>query len=188
MAPKEPLRIVAAPEGGGWAWARIPEVPNCDLWFRVAEIGGRLGIVALEIVPESGTIDAGVLRSIPTGRIEALANQPTMSEVLREAIAQHGGEADQRDWVTRAERAAADPTGALAALQRGPLRVRGARERSKPDGFYAKVAELYSRASYFEGSPAQAIADANNVPVTTVHGWVKEARRRGLLAPGRRER
>jgi len=29
------------------------------------------------------------------------------------------------------------------------------------------------------------LAEANGVPVSTVHRWVKEARRRGFLPPGR---
>jgi transposase len=34
-------------------------------------------------------------------------------------------------------------------------------------------------------APAQTIAEANGVPVTTVHRWIREARRRGSLPPAR---
>jgi hypothetical protein len=58
----------------------------------------------------------------------------------------------------------------------------------KPDAFYALVAELYTAlADSGSRRPAQEIADANkSVEVTTVHRWIKEARRRGLLGSGRK--
>ncbi len=36
--------------------------------------------------------------------------------------------------------------------------------------------------------PAVELAEVNGVPVTTAHRWVKEARRRGFLPPGRKGR
>jgi hypothetical protein len=60
-------------------------------------------------------------------------------------------------------------------------------DRRRPDSFYADVAELYQWLSSRTGRPAQEIASANGVPMTTVHGWVKEARRRGLMPRGQRE-
>jgi hypothetical protein len=58
----------------------------------------------------------------------------------------------------------------------------------KPDAFYQRVGELYTMlADAGSRRPAQEIADANEgVEVTTVHRWIKEARRRGLLGSGRR--
>jgi transposase-like protein len=56
----------------------------------------------------------------------------------------------------------------------------------RPDAFYAQVADLYSRlAAGGVRGPAARIAKANDLPVTTVHRWVKEARNRGLLSSGR---
>jgi hypothetical protein len=57
----------------------------------------------------------------------------------------------------------------------------------KPDSFYREVARIYSEVALNTASPAVVIAEANSVKPTTVHGWVKEARRRGLLAPGERQ-
>ena len=55
-----------------------------------------------------------------------------------------------------------------------------------PDSFYLSLAAAYSHAGANSNSPAKAIAEANDIAVTTVHGWVKEARARGLLAPSSR--
>jgi hypothetical protein len=58
--------------------------------------------------------------------------------------------------------------------------------RKRPDAFYARVAEIYGDLAKETDAPATVMAEANDVPVSTVHRWVKEARRRGLLGAGRR--
>ena len=55
------------------------------------------------------------------------------------------------------------------------------------DSFYERFAAVYATLmDSGTAAPAKTIAKANSVPVTTVHGWAREARRRGYLAPGRR--
>jgi hypothetical protein len=58
----------------------------------------------------------------------------------------------------------------------------------KPPKFYEEVAWAYRELSAQGNRPAMELAEANGVPVTTVHRWVKEARRRGFLPPGRKGR
>lgn len=60
----------------------------------------------------------------------------------------------------------------------------GARRRS--DEFYKTLARVFSSAALVSRRPAADIAEANAVPITTVNGWVKEARRRGILPAARR--
>jgi hypothetical protein len=57
--------------------------------------------------------------------------------------------------------------------------------RSYPPEMYIRVAMLYSRCVAGGVRPAPAIAEANGVPETTVRRWIREARRRGALAPAR---
>lgn len=52
--------------------------------------------------------------------------------------------------------------------------------------FYRRVAGAYNSATAASSRPAAVLAEENNVPVGTVHRWVREARRRGDLPPGRR--
>lgn len=66
------------------------------------------------------------------------------------------------------------------------LRLQIPKGQPKPDRFYRDLARLYGEVALNSSRPAAVIAEANTVPVSTVHGWVKEARRRGLLAPGER--
>lgn len=66
-----------------------------------------------------------------------------------------------------------------------PLRFPDVTQKRKPDAFYIKVAAAYTWL-FDEGSrrPAQDLAEANGVPATTAHRWIREARRRGFLPPG----
>jgi hypothetical protein len=57
--------------------------------------------------------------------------------------------------------------------------------RGRPEGFYAEVAHDYRHLAQESSRPAAELAEARGVPVTTAHRWIKEARRRGLLPPGR---
>jgi hypothetical protein len=58
----------------------------------------------------------------------------------------------------------------------------------KPDWFYQEVANQYSRLVAASNRPAAEMAEIHGIPITTVHRWVKEARRRGFLGPGRKGR
>lgn len=55
-----------------------------------------------------------------------------------------------------------------------------------PEQFAARVAMYYSAFSRVSSKPAKEIADHSGVPVTTVRGWIREARLRGKLPPGTR--
>ncbi len=59
------------------------------------------------------------------------------------------------------------------------------------DDFYVQVAEVFRRLAPWvrlPDTPAKRIAEDNRVPVTTAHRWVKIARQRGHLEPGRRRK
>jgi hypothetical protein len=59
------------------------------------------------------------------------------------------------------------------------------RGRGRSDDFYAHVAAIYRHLAANTKQPVASIAQANDVPKTTAHRWVKEARARGHLPPGR---
>jgi hypothetical protein len=67
------------------------------------------------------------------------------------------------------------------------LQLRIPEGQPKPDSFYQEVARLFGEIAVNSPRPAAVLAEANDVKPSTVHGWVKEARRRGLLAPGERQ-
>jgi hypothetical protein len=143
--------------------------------------GGRLVLTGLRI---DGTPSAELLRAIPVGRIEAAANaqlaaveatRGTTPVVHTRARPVTPPIAADLGWEMVAPalavpRAAAD----------GPARLRG-----RPDIFYREVADVYLTYAQASPRPACDLADRHGVPVSTAHRWVKEARRRGFLPPGR---
>jgi hypothetical protein len=117
---------------------------------------GRLHLVDLHV---EGRVSAELLRAVPVGRIEATANaqlHPTAPE--------------------------APPRARGAAI---PVRFRTNAVRGYPDAFYDAVASAYRHLATASHRPVVELAAANGVPVTTAQRWIKEARRRELLAPGR---
>jgi hypothetical protein len=143
----------------GWhEWRDPAAVGDATVRVRVAEgDDGRLHLVELHV---DGRVSAGVLRAIPVGRIEAAAN----SQLHPSAPG-------------RPPRRPAD-----AAI---PADLRDNAVRGYPDAFYRAVAGAYRHLAAVTPRPVAELAGANDVPVTTAQRWVKEARRRGLLAPGR---
>jgi hypothetical protein len=113
----------------------------------------------LDALTYDGPVSATVLRTIPVGRIEAAVN----------ALARHGHEPNR-------ERAEA----------RIPDRLRDHAVPGYPDEFYEVIARAYRVLAADSPRPIVDLAEANEVPLTTAQRWVKEARRRELLPPGRR--
>jgi len=148
------------PVGDGWyAWVEDLAAPVSVHVSVTPREDGRLRINGLRV---EGPVSAEALRSIPVGRIEAAAN---------------------------AQLAAAGPGGKPKYSRkpppaRVPDALRSNAVRGYPDAFYDSIATAYRSLAATTPKPVSEIAVANDVPVTTAQRWVKEARRRGLLAPG----
>ncbi|MFI5915642.1 hypothetical protein [Dactylosporangium sp. NPDC051541] len=170
------------PVADGWYEWRQDEPPLAGtVLVRVAVgAGGRLVLTGLRI---DGTPSAELLRAIPVGRIEAAANAQLAADdfagstapvvSLREAPAGPPVAADI-GWEM------VEP--AFAFVRAAP---EGVRLRGRPDVFYRQVADVYLEYAQASPRPACDLADQHGVPVSTAHRWVKEARRRGFLPPGR---
>lgn len=77
-----------------------------------------------------------------------------------------------------------DARDALSDLRaRGPLKRTG---DMSPEQFSELVAEHYRVWSRFVPHPVAAMAKEAGVKAPTVHSWIRDARLRGLLPPGRR--
>jgi hypothetical protein len=143
-------------------------------WVQIARVGGRLRIVGIRVQnPDGVTHDA--IRSVPVTQLEAKLNEKRVDAA-----------------------ATPEPVAARVVLPTGGWPSPTADELylsdeyfENPDGrgygqeMYERVAMLYSRCVAGGVRPAKAIAEANGVPVGTVHRWIREARRRGVLAPAR---
>jgi hypothetical protein len=163
---------------GAWYWSTQIDVPS--LIAHTAEVDGR--VVIDHLVISAPDITAATLRAVSLRSLIALAGQ---------VLAEHGQLIDET------------PEGAalLAAVNAYPLR--GTRRTGKrtatraplmrpdgtdPEGFSRRVAEAYNDAVEQTKTPAKVLAEEAGVPVTTVHRWVRDARRLGFLPPARKGR
>jgi len=173
------------PVGGDWyEWRQEPPLAATVL-VRVAQApGGRLVLTGLQL---DGPPTAELLRALPVGRIEAAAN--AQLAVVDDAVV--------RSPARRGRRPTGPPAGAsdgwetsdpANALRRAVAAAGPAAEppgRGRPDFFYRQIADVYLEYAQVSHRPAVDLADNHSVPVTTAHRWIKEARRRGFLPPGR---
>ncbi|MEV4508056.1 hypothetical protein AB0K00_03750 [Dactylosporangium sp. NPDC049525] len=170
------------PVADGWyEWRQEPPLAQ-TVQVRVGvAMGGRLVLTGLRI---DGSPSADLLRAIPVGRIEAAAN--AQLAVVHESV-------DTPPVLNPRRRPVAPPVAvdagwemvepALAVSRAAP--AAGGRSRGRPDVFYREVADVYLDFAQDSPRPACDLADQHGVPVSTAHRWVKEARRRGFLPPGR---
>ncbi len=178
------------PQDGWFSLAR-PDGGEGGVHIRLREQDGRL--VISEMYVHGAEITPALLRSIPLRALEALADEAWRAKTKRDergmvpAVATYALSAD----------ATADPTledlrGRRPGRKAAPAKPRPPLTRPDPSGdldqFYRRVADAYREFAKLSRAPAAAMANEAGVPVTTVHRWVREARRRGHLPPGRKGR
>lgn len=177
-------------DGPGWARYFSPEMRTSNLvvlmrigFPRNHEPGSwddrSSPLVIREIQLAAGEITATFLRKLPIERIGLAVNHPMHHRQLSR-------------YVNRMTFVSVPPSGlwrdSLPEIPRPEnpdleIAVPGDVRKRRPDEFYYKVADAYLWLAARSQSPARDLASKNNVPVTTVHRWVKEARARGLLPP-----
>lgn len=120
---------------------------------------------------QSESVRANDLRLLALGRLEALAADPVVDLMLR---------SNSQTALPRLDPSVVPATDALTACRKLPERQRKSMLAITvpPKGqrdifFYVLLDAIYARAASQSRHPAQDIADANNVPVTTVHAWMK---------------
>jgi hypothetical protein len=116
-------------------------------------------------------VTARDLRDLPLGKIEAWINQLAQQGLVDPAAVP----AKLSDTVAFAI------TGGTATWvpKPPPAPAKGA----KPDEFYRRIGEIYGKAALVSPRPAADLAEAWEVPLTSVHRWVRVARGRGYLPP-----
>jgi hypothetical protein len=164
---------------------------------------GRLAVVELAVARHPG-VTPDSLRAVRLGQIELWANGAGRPAVLATLADREAMSDDARREVDNRQRADADMRArwgttpdAVAGQEQVPAvplrsRVRSLRlnvpaGQPVPDAFYREVARVYGDVGLSSERPALDIAKANGVSGARVHGWIREARRRGFLAPGERQ-
>jgi hypothetical protein len=188
-------------------------VEDKDGRLRISELYLAPGRGGLGEAVEQG-LRTEMLRKLKLGRIEGLANRPDLRDDIVEASQNPGPDLHRAaayftttvfspiHWVARSlaaqhpesdepqapypEPIYPDPTASIKNIRRRSLKLKVPKGPKYPDSFYKRLAELYGYLSRVSSRPVADLAEANEVPKTTVHRWIKEARRRGLLGKGRR--
>lgn len=198
-----------------WGWLRLREVseqgPTVYLHYEVVGSEGQERLDLQSVVMRSGSGEAlsgRVWRRIPFAEIErsltiALVNPPPIEhftgerhDQLRRIFADgvEGIVAPALDSLEDFFKATEDltpiyfnpvPSGMLVAEDHGRLPQISPPEGRITDDFLQDVAEAYRWYASREKAPAPSIAEMSGAPVRTVHRWIYEARKRGILPPAR---
>ncbi len=138
---------------------------------------------------EGAAFESAPLRSIPFRRMEAAVNRSVHAPALHELVPASYLPMDVPGQDDRVRA----PDGELQMLSRWLVRQRLAPPvvpelrieipsgTRRPDDFYAQVGDRFLWLASTTNRPVEALAEANGVPTTTVHRWVREAKTRGLL-------
>jgi hypothetical protein len=149
----------------GWLRYENSAVPF-DVHVRPALVEGRWIIAELRLGRPEG-ITGGNLRQLRLDPVEAM---------LPRVIEDLGFAEETPEWFR-------DLARRRYSMKRG---LRPPAKKPYPDKFYRDVADSYLACLEAATKPAPTLARFWDVPITSVHGWVKEARRRGFLPPGRK--
>jgi hypothetical protein len=170
------------PGVSGWASFESPACPSLLMSFGFTASGGNAKVVIQSLrFDHLQGIGPVLLSRIPVQKIEACVNRPAWRAMIEQHLPPVGVKWPPPGW-------SQIPDGEPYAATPPTLRLDPPAGRPKPDSFYARVAEVFGYLTEVSTSPASDLAAANGVPATTVHGWVKEARRRRLLPAGQRSR
>jgi len=194
LGPGESLIFGTAGESYGSGWATYfkqrlhRQVAPCFL-VRFAPCADESQVY--EIVEIHGlaadAISGRHLRELPLGRMEIVVNLPVHRAQMARFAQSRGGDlgitfpgVDLDHWI--------DAEVGKHRRRRPRMRLDIPEGNRKPDKFYEQVAYRWGVLQAEGAKAAAELAEANDVPVTTVYRWVKEARRRGLLTGGERPR
>lgn len=142
---------------------------------------GPIRVRDLWVSVERTEVLSALARSLPFGRFESAVNQPRHYAALAPHLRPHRmvapptEEERQGLWCLELPTIVNEKPELRLTIPEG--------QRRKPDDFYQQVADVFAWLATTSRSPAEDLAKFNDVKVTTVHRWVREARARGLLAP-----
>lgn len=183
-SPRVPVKLEVGPGG----WVQVVDAQGfvgALVRFHQRDDGRlRPCAVLLDNSAADDDLDVRRFRSFPLADVETAANFP---EIATAIVARLDEETTLTiEGVTSSERYRS--TTRRTRRRVGTLRVPAPDTRGRyPDSFYEQLAAHYTMLVGFQRDPAPArtIAENNDVPVTTVHRWIRETRRRGFLPAAR---
>lgn len=183
------MAILIGYGNSGWLMYSNPEAPG-PVWVRYREgDSGRLEVaevhVAFEDVPGTPSRWRDLASALSAVEAEVAANEDEIRKWVRRPAKGDVRKTLEMNSTSRHRPRKEVPREAFEAA----LRLEVPTTKPYPAGFFREVALAYHAALQLgDSAPARRIAEENDVPVKTVHGWVAAARRQGALPPARRGR
>jgi hypothetical protein len=178
--------LTLSPARGGWVHVTLAEDDQLIVLLRFDVVPGgdprtvRLGVVQAVVMvggPDPRQVDVATWRSVPIAEATTLANLPEYRSVILEHLNDAGAELGIGEGI-------GDTQPVLTVKRTGhAYKLPKPTGTRFPDSFYKRVADAFETAVTAGRPPGRTIAEANKVPETTVARWIREARRRELLAP-----
>lgn len=175
-------------------WVTRPGPENTRVHMRIGRNESGQFVVT-DVFVHGEHVTAAVLRGIQPSRVESIAR---LGDDEREQANAHGKPVTLTVPLLLADAAYRGPDDSitLAELRRRSVGLEteeendrprlGRPDGSEPNVFYASVAAAYRDYAKTTKAAAARIAEEADVPVSTAHRWVREARRRGFLPAGQR--
>lgn len=192
---------VAEARPGGWVRLKETDGPSVYLQFRQAGHAGQERFDMQAVVLRAGddeALSARAWRRIPFSGVERFLSLPRVRTALTFPCEEQPPAAlDELDAYFNAGEMPGHPseTGYISSgmlvsdepehAEAGKLPAIKAPEGRLTDGFLQDVAAAYRWYTAAQQPPAPSISELAGVPVRTVHRWVYEARKRGILPPAR---
>jgi hypothetical protein len=164
------MRISVSSDG----WTSLTGPPGTDGLHLRIRYGDDRRVVITDVYVHGQEVTNDALRAISIPRLEAYLASSGLAVI-----------GDDDEVTTAKLRARRARPVELPASDREPLTRPG---RTDLDEFYRRVARAYVELTPKTRAPAKEIAAEADVPVTTAHRWIREARRRGALPPARHGR
>jgi len=188
-----------------WGWVRLKEEggggPTVYLQYREAGPADQSRFDLQSVVMRAGgdeALSGRTWRRLPLSAVEGYIQWPQVQRALTQECATAAPPLDAlEDYFAATADAPENPADQFLissdsyagdASMRGPathLPVIKPPDGRITDDFLRDVAEVYRHFAATKKAPAPAIAELAEVPVRTVHRWVYEARKRGILPPAR---
>lgn len=179
--------IVFLPDG----WVRVHltgrEEPDVTALAATEQRGDRTVIRHLLISAEH--VNSAAVHRFPIGWLESVINVQGLAAGFREQATDQTRTDVLTKEIDRLLSADLPPRLQDRGVSGEPPRAKLQRPTGQdPDAFYRLVSIAHDEAVQARKPPGPAIAEEAGVPVRTVHGWIREARRRGHLPPATRGR
>lgn len=160
---------------GGRDWAAVLyDGLRARIRFRETE---TKRLVPDRIVLEGDTLTATEIRKLPLGKLVTIVNAPMVR-----------GRLSEKQWELELDPSKVEWSDLAPQMDRMNLffprsvRIDLPSGRGKTERFYLAVADAFASAvAAGSEAPSEQIAEETDVPVSTVHGWLREARRRGII-------